>query len=235
MDPFKVLGIDYNASEDEIKRAYRAKSRKYHPDANVGKPNQAEYEERFKEVQQAYSMIMDKKQGRTVSGYGGNGYQGEDNVFTQGNFAEFWNEFFGGFNGGASYQRQNKSEDQYMFSAANYIRNGYFREGLNVLNQIPQDKREGEWYYYSSYANYRVGNNSIAMEHAKVACAFNPNNLNYARWLQQLTGGETRYQKRSTYYGGNPTMMSDGCCSNLCSTFLCASLCLGGRSLFCCI
>ena len=59
MDPYKVLGVSYNASDDEIKKAYRSLSRKYHPDANVGNPNQKEYEEKFKEVQQAYNMIMD--------------------------------------------------------------------------------------------------------------------------------------------------------------------------------
>ena len=62
MDPYKVLGVSYDATEDEIKKAYRALSRKYHPDANVGKPNQKELEEKFKEVQQAYSMIMDQLQ-----------------------------------------------------------------------------------------------------------------------------------------------------------------------------
>lgn len=235
MDPFKVLGVDYNATEDEIKKAYRALSRKYHPDANVGKPNQSEYEERFKEVQQAYSMIMDSKQGRTVSGYTDREYQGGDNPFNQGDFAEFWNEFFGGFNGGATYRNQTRTEDQYLVSAVNYIRNGYFREGLNVLNQIPEERRMGEWFYYSAFANYRVGNNSIALEHAKAACALEPNNISYRRLLAQLTGGETRYQQRSTNYGGNPTMMQRDCCSNICSTFLCASLCLGGRGAFCCL
>ena len=64
MDPYKVLGVSYNASDDEIKKAYRSLSRKYHPDANVGNPNQKEYEEKFKEVQQAYNMIMDQRQGK---------------------------------------------------------------------------------------------------------------------------------------------------------------------------
>ena len=64
MDPYKVLGLRYDATEEEIKKAYRSLSRKYHPDANVGKPNQKELEEKFKEVQQAYSMIMDQRQGR---------------------------------------------------------------------------------------------------------------------------------------------------------------------------
>ena len=64
MDPYKVLGLRYDATEEEIKKAYRSLSRKYHPDANVGKPNQKELEEKFKEVQQAYSMIMDQRQGK---------------------------------------------------------------------------------------------------------------------------------------------------------------------------
>ena len=79
MDPYKVLGVSYNASEDEIKKAYRSLSRKYHPDANVGNPNQKEYEEKFKEVQQAYNMIMDQRQGKTQArqGFGGQGF-GDD-------------------------------------------------------------------------------------------------------------------------------------------------------------
>lgn len=43
MDPYKVLGVSSNATDDEIKKAYRTLSRKYHPDANVGNPNQAAY------------------------------------------------------------------------------------------------------------------------------------------------------------------------------------------------
>lgn len=66
MDPYKVLGVSSNATDDEIKKAYRTLSRKYHPDANVGNPNQAAYEEKFKEVQQAYSAIMDMRDRKSV-------------------------------------------------------------------------------------------------------------------------------------------------------------------------
>ena len=69
MDPYKVLGVSYDAKEDEIKKAYRALSRKYHPDANVNNPNKAQAEEKFKEVQQAYDQIMKEKQ--QGSGEGG--------------------------------------------------------------------------------------------------------------------------------------------------------------------
>ena len=100
MDPYKVLGVSYDATEDEIKKAYRALSRKYHPDANVGKPNQKELEEKFKEVQQAYSMIMDQLQGKTQTqqGFGGFGTGGYGDPFGGfGGFGDFWG--FGGSSG----------------------------------------------------------------------------------------------------------------------------------------
>ena len=69
-DPYRVLGVSRDASEDEIKKAYRALSRKYHPDANVNNPNKAQAEERFKEVQQAYDQIMkERQQGAGFGGY----------------------------------------------------------------------------------------------------------------------------------------------------------------------
>ena len=52
-NPYEILGVPSNATEDEIKRAYRNLSRKYPPDANVNNPNKEQAEERFKEVQQA--------------------------------------------------------------------------------------------------------------------------------------------------------------------------------------
>ena len=71
MDPYKVLGVSRDATDEEIKKAYRKLSRKYHPDANVGNPNQAAFEEKFKEVQQAYDQIMKEKEyGGSQGGYG---------------------------------------------------------------------------------------------------------------------------------------------------------------------
>ena len=61
IDPYQILGVSQDASEDEIKKAYRSLSRKYHPDANINNPNKEEAEAKFKEVQQAYQKIMDER------------------------------------------------------------------------------------------------------------------------------------------------------------------------------
>ena len=224
MDPYKVLGVSYNASDDEIKKAYRSLSRKYHPDANVGNPNQKEYEEKFKEVQQAYNMIMDQRQGKSQP--------------QQGFGDDFWGFGGQGFGGQSTGRQQSETKDeQYLRSAANYIQNGYYREGLNVLEQV-QDRR-GRWYYYSALANYRVGNNAIALDHARTACAFEPDNYYYASLLQRLQGGETRYQQRSSQYGGNPSMAGSNYCGQICGTCLVMNLCCGGGymglPMICCI
>ena len=228
MDPYKVLGVSYNATDDEIKKAYRTLSRKYHPDANVGNPNQAAYEEKFKEVQQAYQIIMDQRQGKVQEG----AYASSE---------DFWG-FGGGFGGYSGQQRaaQGESQDeQYMRSALNYIQNGYFREGINVLEQVKD--RRGPWYYYSALANYKVGNNAVALDHAKTACAFEPNNFYYASLLSQLQGGESRYQQRSANYGGNPSMGKSNYFGQICTTFICLNICcgggayMGGLPLLCCL
>ena len=61
MDPYKVLGISSDATDEEVKKAYRELSRKYHPDANANNPLKDLAEEKFKEVQAAYSQIMDMR------------------------------------------------------------------------------------------------------------------------------------------------------------------------------
>lgn len=58
-DPYKVLGIERGATEEEIKKAYRSLSRRDHPDANINNPNKAQAEEKFKENFSAAVPIME--------------------------------------------------------------------------------------------------------------------------------------------------------------------------------
>ena len=128
---------------------------------------------------------------------------------------------FGGFGGQRQNTEQASQDEQYLRSAASYIQSGYFREGLNVLNQISSDKRKGLWYYYSAMANYRMGNIVLAKEHAEVACRFEPGNFAFRQLYSAITGGEGRYQQRSMRYGGNPTMQMPNYCAQTFMTLFC--------------
>ena len=99
-DPYSILGVDRNVSDEEIKKAYRKLSRKYHPDANINNPHKDEAEAKFKEVQQAYQQIMDERErGYTSGGYGqsssGSGHSG--NSYGGNSYDDYGP--FGGFGG----------------------------------------------------------------------------------------------------------------------------------------
>lgn len=226
-DPYQILGVPRNASDDEIKKAYRSLSRKYHPDANVNNPNKEAAEEKFKEIQRTYQDIMKMRSGEYGSdagyqGYGGTGYGG---------FGSGGGYYGGSFHGQqARYRQAGEDGSDYLRSAASYIRAGYYKEALNVLNQI-QD-RNSLWYYYSATANFAMGNNIIAKEHASKAVSMDPNNWEYRQLLERIESGATWYQGRSTYYGGmNP--VGGNICMKLCVANIVLNLCCGGGGLCC--
>lgn len=68
-NPYSILGVSPSASNEEIKKAYRELSRKYHPDSYANNPLAGLAEEKFKEVQEAYDQIMKEREN-------GNGYSG---------------------------------------------------------------------------------------------------------------------------------------------------------------
>lgn len=103
-DYYEVLGIDKNASEDEIKKAYRKLAIKYHPDRN---PGSKEAEEKFKEAAEAYDVLHDpqKRQqydqfGFNAPGAGGYGGFGETGGFSMDDIFSMFGDVFGGHGGG---------------------------------------------------------------------------------------------------------------------------------------
>ena len=238
-DPYQVLGVAPTATDDEVKKAYRQLCKKYHPDANVGKPDAAQAEKKFMEVQQAYEELMHRRQGggaRAGSGYNGPQQQqrpgGYGGYYGQGGYDDDpFASFFGGaygYGGGQQYYQDTVNE---MRAAANYINAGHYAEALNALNSVPAGKRNARWYYLSALAQAGLHNNAQAMEYARQAVNMEPGNMQYQQLLSQLQGGGSWYGQRGTSYGrqsyGQP---------NLCCTFLalqmCCNCCSGGRMFF---
>tara|TARA_X000000368_G_C22929164_1_gene666744 strand:+ start:51 stop:1055 length:1005 start_codon:yes stop_codon:yes gene_type:complete len=101
-DYYKSLGLDRNASKDDVKKAYRKLAKQYHPDKN---PDNKEAEEKFKEVTEAYEAINSGKSSN-------DSYQtfgGED--FFNGSFNDFFKNFTGQSSYNRQYQRQTKGGD----------------------------------------------------------------------------------------------------------------------------
>ena len=211
-DPYKVLGLSRDASDEDVKRAYRALAKKYHPDLN---PGDQEAARKMQQVNEAYDQIKNpEKYARQSNPYGGSPY---------GSYG------YGGYEQ-RSYQSSAGQGDQYQTSAEQYIRYRRWSEALNALQN--SQNRNARWYYLSALANDGLGNQVTALEHIRRAVSMDPNNLEYLNTLNHMEHGGADYRQtagnfRGFSMGGNP-------CMNLCLCYLVNLFCCGGRGMFLC-
>ena len=246
-DPYSVLGVSRSSSMDDVKKAYRKLSRKYHPDANVNNPNKAQAEEKFKQIQQAYQQIVYEKEhgtsyqssssGSYSGGYGGqsSGYGGQSGSY--GGYNRGYSDGFGGFGGFGNFGGWNQNyggssafnADPKLRAALNYLNSGYSAEALNTLDGMTE--RSAAWYYLHSIANSRLGNNVNAREDARRAYEMEPNNPRYRELYQELQNGNMRYAQQGAGYGSSMCGEGDGNVS--CAPCLCP-LCCAPYCMCCC-
>lgn len=222
-DPYKVLGVSPNASDDEIQKAYRRLVKKYHPDVNPGDENA---EKKMREINAAYDQIRNIREGKaSYGGQNGNPYgnpygnAGNGGGGYYGGFS--WEDIFGSGFGGFSQQQEATTE---LTAARNYINAGHYREALNVLNSVDSSQRNARWYYFHALANYGIGNRIEAMSDAEQAVRMEPDNFEYKQLLSRMKNGGTTYQQ---YGGGSPIVCgTSNICLDLCiANMLCGMCC----------
>ena len=208
-DPYKVLGVSPDASDEEIKRAYRQLAKKYHPDRN---PGDQEAARKMQQVNAAYEQIKNPEKAQPSGGsYGGYGY-----------------DPFGGYSRQSGYG-SSSAADQYQQAAAQYIRFGRYQEALNTLNHASE--RNARWYYLSALANDGLGNQVTALEHIRRAVSMDPDNYEYMSLLERIEHGGSAYRRQAGNFRGF-TIGADPCTNMLVCWFL-NLFCCGGRCPVC--
>ena len=220
-DPYQVLGVSPDASDEEIKKAYRDLTKKYHPDLNPGDESAAE---KMHDVNAAYDAIKNgTAQQQTWDGgaaqqaYGPYGWAGFNGA---------------GFNPYTWYQQEARQTERSEYTAArNYIRNRMYTEALTALSGVPASERDGRWYYLSGVAKMYQGNKIAALEDARTAVRLDPDCEEYQNLLRQLeTGGDFYRNYTADYQSG---IRMDRICMALClSQFCLGPLC--GWNVCCC-
>ncbi len=172
MDPYKVLGVSPNASDEEIKKAYRKLAMQYHPDRN---PGDKEAARKMQQINDAYDRIKNPEKYRQAQG----GY---------------------GPYGGYARQQAEASDSRYHRSAMQYIQYGRYSEALNVLSAVTN--RDARWYYLSALANNGLGNQVTALEHIRRAVSMEPGNPTYLSALEEIENGGEAYRHQAGSFRG---------------------------------
>ncbi len=201
MDPYKILGISPNATDEEVKNAYRAMARKYHPDNYSDDNPLADLaKEKMQEVNAAYDMIQKSR------AHGGQ-YQNTSQSSGQRH----------SYTGGSGV----------YYEIRTLLNNGRFGEADKKLQAVPDGERTADWHYLTAVILMRRGWASDAMRELEIACEMDPANQEYQQAKEMFNNRGNAFGR--TYYGdgGQRSGGCDDC--DLCTSLLCLNcLCNGG-------
>lgn len=201
-NPYEVLGVSPNASDDEIKAAYRKLAKKYHPDNYVNNPLADVAEQKMKEINEAYDEINRmRRKGKGTGSTGSSSYSS-------------------GY-GSSANSKYN--------SVRIYIQRNMINEAENILNGIPEAERDAEWHFLTGMCFFRRGWNDRANVEFQTAVNMDPNNQEYRTALNNMN---TQYNYNYGGYRPNNSYEYGGCSPcDVCSAMICADCmcnCCGG-------
>ena len=211
-DPYSVLGVSPTASDEEIKNAYHALVRKYHPDNyKDDNPLKDLANEKMQEINDAYDEIQKLRAG---------------GAHTAGS----------AYSSGSTYTAGAGSSPLYAKIRGD-INARRFRDAERELNAIPPMERVADWHYLMCLVLMQRKMVNDAMRELEIACSMDPTNLEYQRAKEMFNTRAGAYG--NTYYGSvNSTHYSSrtndacDCCANLiCLDCLCE--CCGGDLIRC--
>ena len=212
-DPYKILGVPEDASDEEIKKAYRELARKYHPDNYHDNPLEDLAQEKMKEINAAYEQITkERASGRRTGGaYGGGsyGYGGYQS--------------YGGYGSSQSYSGQSSVLQQARIA----INTGNISRAEALLANYSD--HNAEWNFLKGVVCYRRGWMDEALRYYRIAVQMDPGNAEYRQALDYMEGTDDTAYRPGGSFG---TLCSGNPCLSMCCLYtLCSS---GGYWWFCC-
>ena len=227
MNPYEILGVTPSSTPEEIRSAYMALVKKYHPDRYQDSALKKQAEEKMKQINAAYDMLTkEPKQsaGSYGSGYGQSTYgpgssygQGGYSGYGQGGYSGYGQSSYSGYgtNSQTGYRGQYAAE---FNKVRTYINNGDIEAASAVLRAIPV--RNAEWNFLYGMCFYRSGQYGKAYEYVSRACQMDPSNTEYSRAYGAMRGAG---ESASTWSADGETLRYCG----LCSSILCANALMG--------